>query len=114
MPAEKLTAEQTEFLIQFLHPDKIMPWSTTIDERMLATIYGVDITVYRAAREKFANRVRQTAQELLSDASFAKKVDNLPFARGSVVVGLGDSITDDIQSWLEILRDLLALRRPKD
>src|SRR5690348_9727536 len=114
MPAEKLTFEQTEFLIQFLHPEKILNWSTTIDERMLATIYGVDITVYRALREKFANRVRQAAQEFLGDAAFAKKVDKLPFAKNSVVVGLGDSITDDRQSWLEILGDLLSLRRPND
>jgi len=29
-------------------------------------------------------------------------------------VGLGDSITDDNQSWLEILRHLLAIRRGRD
>lgn len=114
MAAEKLTAEQLEYLIQFLHPEKILSWSTTIDERVLAAIYGMDVTAYRAVRERFANRVRQTAQELLADASFAAKVDKLPFGKNSVVVGLGDSITDDLQSWLEILRDLLLLRRPKD
>jgi lysophospholipase L1-like esterase len=41
-------------------------------------------------------------------------VDRLPFAPGATVVGLGDSITDDDQSWLEILRHLLAERRPRD
>ena len=32
----------------------------------------------------------------------------------TTIVGLGDSITDDYQSWLEILRHLLAERRPGD
>src|ERR1051326_8034357 len=114
MSAEKLTLEQTEYLIQFIHPEKIMPWSTTIDERVLATIYGIDVTMYRAVREKFAGRVRQAAQEFLADAAFAARVDKLPFARNSVVVGLGNSITDDRQSWLEILGDLLRIRRPND
>jgi len=45
---------------------------------------------------------------------FAAQVDRLPFRRGDVVVGLGDSITDDDQSWLEILRHLLEIRRPQD
>ena len=54
------------------------------------------------------------ASELLADADFAARVDRLPFAANSTVVGLGDSITDDLQSWLEILRHLLDLRRPAD
>ena len=29
-------------------------------------------------------------------------------------MGFGDSLTDDLQSWLEILRQVLELRRPKD
>jgi acyl-CoA thioesterase I len=30
------------------------------------------------------------------------------------VLGVGDSFTDDLQSWLEIVRHLLELRRPRD
>jgi len=114
MASEKFTAEQINFLIQFLHPAKMLPWASGLDANALAPLYGVDVHTYRAIRERFANRVRQTAQELLADASFAQRVDMLPFARGSVVVGLGDSITDDYQSWLEILSDILLLRRPQD
>jgi acyl-CoA thioesterase-1 len=112
--ANEYTAEQIEYLIRFLHPKKILGWSTTIDHHVQAAIYGVDITVYRAIRERFANRVREAAQQLLADDSFARAVDKLPFAPGAVVVGLGDSITDDYQSWFELLNDLLLLHRPQD
>jgi acyl-CoA thioesterase-1 len=30
------------------------------------------------------------------------------------VFGVGDSFTDDLQSWLEIVRHLLEERRPRD
>lgn len=114
MPDTKYTFDQIDYLIQFAHPDKILAWSTTIDAKVLAAIYGIDVTTYRAARERFALRARRAAQALLDDARLARRVDKLPFLSGSVVVGLGDSITDDHQSWLEILRDLLVLRRPND
>jgi acyl-CoA thioesterase I len=41
-------------------------------------------------------------------------VDWLPFREGDTVVGVGDSITDDLQSWLEIVRHLILERRPED
>jgi acyl-CoA thioesterase-1 len=41
-------------------------------------------------------------------------VDRLPFAAGTTVIGVGDGLTDDFQSWLEILRHMLELRRPHD
>jgi acyl-CoA thioesterase I len=46
----------------------------------------------------------------LADPEFAAKVDRLPFTSDQTVVGVGDSITDDLQGWLEILRHLLELR----
>jgi acyl-CoA thioesterase-1 len=112
--ARVFTAEQTEFLIQFLHPEKTMPWALGLDANLLAPLYGVDVPTYSAIRQQFAKRVCEAAREHLADSSFARRVDKLPFAPGSVVVGLGDSITDDYQSWLQILRELLMLRRGQD
>jgi acyl-CoA thioesterase-1 len=114
MPANKLTREQTEYLIQFIHPDKLVPWSTTVNDRVLSMIYGLDLSDYRAVRKRFSDQARTTAQKLLENADFADRLNRLPFAPKSVVVGLGDSITDDHQSWLEILRELLSLRRRQD
>jgi hypothetical protein len=57
---------------------------------------------------EFDAQARQAALGLLTDAEFAEKVAGLPFTSGQTVVG--DSITDDLQGWLEILRHLLDIR----
>lgn len=56
----------------------------------------------------------RAAALLLQNDDLARSVDRLPFAAGDVVVGLGDSITASSRSWLELLRCLLAARRPGD
>jgi acyl-CoA thioesterase-1 len=101
--------------VQFIHFDKIFAsFGTALDEETLSGLYGLDVQTYRDLLAGFEAAARQAAEELLKDADFAARVDRLPFAPGEMVVGLGDSITDDLQSWAEILRHLLELRRPDD
>jgi acyl-CoA thioesterase I len=109
-----LTLEQETFIVQFFHPEKEYPDSPGMNEAVAAALLGVDLAIYQKLKTHFSEQARQAACELLADSTFAEQVDRLPFAPGSRVVGLGDSITDDYQSWLEILRYLLAFRRPQD
>ena len=111
---EPLTREQLDFLIQFLHPEKTLANLPGVAGTDFSALFGLDAEAYRDWRANFGSRARQAAEELLADADFAGRVDRLPFAAEATVVALGDSITDDIQSWLEILRHLLDLRRPED
>jgi lysophospholipase L1-like esterase len=85
-----------------------------MNEPMAAALLGVDLATYQKLKTHFCEQARQAARELLADSAFAEQVDRLPFTPGTKVVGLGDSITDDYQSWLEILRYLLEFRRPQD
>lgn len=107
----ELSPEQRSYLIQFGHPEKSWPG---LDDTAIAPLFGVDAATYRRIRATFAASAQTAAAELLNDPAFAARVDRLPFRPGATVVGLGDSITDDDQSWLEILRHLLTLRRPQD
>lgn len=112
---EQLSPEQfLEFLIQFRHPEKIFADMPGISEATCAALLGLDVERYRRMKEKFKDHARSAAHDLLQDSTFATRVDRLPFAPGQTIVGLGDSITDDAQSWLEILRYLLDFRRGKD
>lgn len=111
---EPFTREQLVHTIQFHHPEKVLAGMPGIDDKVVAAILGTDVDTYRKIRADFAEHARESARGLLADSSFAVRVDRLPFAPGSTVVGLGDSITDDLQSWLEILRHLLDLRRPQN
>ena len=109
-----LTLEQETFIVQFFHPEKVYPDSPGMNEPMAAALLGVNLAIYQKLKTHFGEQARRAARELLADSAFAERVDRLPFAPGSRVVGLGDSITDDYQSWLEILRYLLEFRRPQD
>jgi acyl-CoA thioesterase I len=107
--------EQITHTIQFHHPEKMLVQKMLgINEANLAALLGIRVGLYRRLRNGFQRSARRAAQNLLADPAFAVLVDRLPFAPQSTVVGLGDSLTDDCQSWLEILRQLLLLRRPAD
>ena len=109
-----LTPEQMAYLLQFQHPSKILAQMPGMDEATVAHILNVAIDAYRQVRSGFVAQAREVAAELLADPAFSDRVGRLPFSPGDTVVALGDSITDDWQSWLEILRHLLDLRRPQD
>ena len=40
MPANKFTRKQIEYLIQFIHPDKLLPWSTAMDDGLHPSLAG--------------------------------------------------------------------------
>jgi acyl-CoA thioesterase I len=107
----ELSFEQLSYFIQFQHPEKTWPG---LRDSALAPLFEVDLPTYQQIKSTFAEHARQAAVDLLRDPTFAAQVDRLPFEAGAKVVGLGDSITDDLQSWLEILGYVLDLRRPHD
>src|SRR5919112_3571761 len=114
---EQPSRAEIEESMQYHHPEKTLaelPGGQKIGDELLAPFFGTDVRTYREIKGAFTERARRCARELLQDTRFARLVDRMSFEPGSTVVGLGDSITDDSQSWLEILRDLLNERRPAD
>jgi len=105
---------QVEQTVRFQHPEKLLTTVAPLDETLIATILSLEVATYRETKHQLDEQVRGAAGELLTDPAFAASVDRLPFRPGTVVVGVGDSNTDDLLSWLEILRCLLELRRPQD
>lgn len=102
-------------MVQITHPEKVYFYLPGFqDEAFLAAMYGLDVDTYRKIKSDFAAAAQGVAQELLTDGAFAAAVDRLPFRPGSLVVAIGASGTADLQSWFEILRHLLDLRRPED
>ncbi len=102
--------------MRYHHPEKTLatlPTRPEVSDEMLAPFFGTDVETYKEIKAAFAGRARRCARELLEDARFADLMDRLPFEPGTTVVGLGDSITDDLLSWFEILRHLLAEARPE-
>jgi lysophospholipase L1-like esterase len=103
-----------EKLVQYTHLEKLYGYLPGMDEELLAQLFGLGLEEYREVKGRFDANARGAALELLGEPGFAARVDRLPFREGETVVGVGDSITDDLQSWLEIVRHLLEERRPED
>lgn len=106
--------EMLEYMLQFTHLEKTLAMYPGANEATYAGLFRVDEALYHEIKERFVVRAREAAQELLAHPNFAARVDRVPFARGETVIGVGSSVTDDSQSWFEILRHIFALRRPQD
>lgn len=101
--------------VRYQHVGKVFQWMPGARETgWYAALLGTDEATVTRLRGELDAQARQAAEELLADPAVAEQVDRLPFGPGQTVVGIGDSITDDLLSWLEILRHLLQLRRPGD
>lgn len=109
-----MTTAMTERLIRFQHPEKVLGYLAGLDDKRIATLFGLDLDSYQRVRQSHEVQARRAAADLLEDPEFAEKVDRLPFAPGQRVLAVGESTTDDLLSWFEILRHLLDLRRPAD
>ncbi len=106
--------EQLESIVRFQHPEKLLFFAPQMSEAAIAAVFGVELENYREIKNRITRETRRAAEELLANSEFAKRVDRLPFQTDDVIVGIGESTTDDLQSWLEIVRNILDLRRPND
>lgn len=102
-------------LVQYIHPEKTYFWLPGVsDDVVLAGLYGLDEVGYDVIKAEYAKAARGAAGELLAEPGFAEQVDALPFEPGAVVAVIGESDTDSLQSWFEIVRHLIDLRRPEE
>lgn len=106
-------APQAVAQLQYVHLEKLYGHLPGLTESLPA-IFGVSPEEYTAIRERFDTLTRTAAQDLLADSGFADRVARLPFPHGARILAVGDSITDDLQSWAEILRHVLAIARPDE
>lgn len=106
---------QTLSLVQYIHPQKTYFWVPALaDSAVLASLYTLDLRAYEALLAEFDAAARGAAADLLADDAFAALVERLPFQPGALVAVMGESDTDSLQSWFEIVRHLVSLRRPDD
>jgi lysophospholipase L1-like esterase len=93
-----------EHLIRFEHARKRLAvtefaGAATLPEAAEAALHLTDAATLRRVRERLRARALEAAAGLPADLARSWRLDP-----GSVVVALGDSITDDAVSWAEILR----------
>ena len=107
---DALEAERTEFLIRFFHPAKLcaaLPGAATLTPADHARLYGLGLEHYREVVTDLRRRRREAVDAIVERIGVERLRDGLPFREGERVLTFGDSITDDLLSWAELLRDLL-------
>jgi acyl-CoA thioesterase-1 len=107
-------ASMGEELARSIHPEKVFAFLPGMTMANLAALYGLDEPGYAAIRDRFCAQTAAAARDLLAEPEFAGAVDRLPFAVGQTVAVIGESTTDAADSWLEILGQIIRLRRPDD
>ena len=114
MSKQKATKEEKEalekYLLQFLNLEKHFPLLPGIQNKeATADLIGLSLEELEKLRGIFRENAREAAVELLAEEEINQWVDELPFEEGDTIVGFGDSSTDDLQSWFEILRNVLDI-----
>lgn len=103
-----------EYLIQFSNIEKRFPlYQGVKDPEAVADFIGLDVDQFQKIRESFDKQVAQAAEEVLKDKEIMSRINNLPFKPNETIAVLGDSITDDRQSWFQIFCNVLNLAVPK-
>lgn len=99
--------------LQYVHLEKLYGHLPGLSDALPA-IFGMRPEEYAEVRAGLDARARRAATDLLAVAEIAGRVERLPFRRGDRILAVGDSVTDDLQSWAEILRHVLTIARPDD
>lgn len=102
-----------KYLIQFLNIEKQFPLLPGIgNEEAMAGLLGIGQKELTKLRDLFRENAKQAALELLENDEINELIDSLPFEDGDTIIAVGDSITDDLQGWFNILSQMLEISKP--
>jgi acyl-CoA thioesterase I len=90
-------------LVRYCHPAKILGTTRlpgTLDESALAALYGVSVEDYRRALAAIRREAVEGARALREDGATRSMLESVRVDR---ILAVGDSHTDDLASWAEIL-----------
>lgn len=102
--------ELLEYLVQFLNIEKQFPLLPGVDDTSaVAEFIGIDEDELNNIRANFDQNAKQAAFELLKGDLVKKQIGKLPFKKDDKIAVIGDSLTDDLQSWFPIFRHFLEI-----
>jgi acyl-CoA thioesterase I len=88
---------------------QVYPNLAVLNDEVVAGLLGCEPDHLREVRSALASVLNVACNELFASPGFEGAIRSLPFAPDDVVVTVGDSITADALSWVELL--VSALRR---
>lgn len=114
----RFSLDLIQHALRYVHPEKLysyfgLPVPKNVSG-VAARAFGVSVLLYLPARQQVEHQAREMARQLLAIPSVAAQVDRLPFRPGELVAAVGDSITDDLFSWFNLLMNMVTMRRRRD
>lgn len=114
---KKASTEEKEalekYLLQFLNIEKRFPLLPGISNtEAVAHLFGLEESELTTLRDMYAANAKEAALELLKDDEVIEWIDKLPFSSNETIIALGDSSTDDLQSWFQIFSELISIAVP--
>lgn len=101
--------------VQFFHPEKKYGFLRGGFNRAAhAALFGLREQFFASMQDAFTDKVKTAAATLCDDPIFCQAIRQWPLKPAGKVVVLGDSLTDDSQSWFAILAQAFATIRPND
>lgn len=101
--------------VQFFHPEKKYSFLRGgFSSAAHAAMFGLREQFYTSIQQVFTDRVIESAKNLCENSDYSDAIKTLPLKSGAKVVVIGDSLTDDSQSWFSIIEQSFALVRPED
>ncbi len=99
-----------KYLLQFLNIEKHFPLLPGIEnDEAIAALMGIEPEELTKLRDHFSDSAKDAALELLKEDDITDWLDELPFKKDDTIVAIGDSSTDDLQGWFEILKNILTI-----
>lgn len=101
------------YLVNFLNLEKkypLLPGAKHLEN--VASFIGLSVAELTDSRTHCDDQAEMAAQEILKDEDMLKAIEKIPFKKGQTVLAIGDSFTDDLSGWFEILRHVLEISRP--
>lgn len=102
--------EILKYLAPYLNIEKVFPLLPGIKKTShLAQIIGISEAELKEIRQNLDYNAQKAALELLKLDEVVDALDKLPFKDGDVIVVAGDTVSDDYQGWVEILRHTIEI-----
>ncbi|WP_086931972.1 SGNH/GDSL hydrolase family protein [Agarilytica rhodophyticola] len=101
-------------LIRFFHPEKrldFLPGSENVNA--LANFFGLSEQEYLDIKGEFRENVENCAKQLIEEPIVSEAISTIKLKTGDSIAVIGDSLTDDYQSWFEILKKTFQILRPE-
>ncbi len=103
-----------QYLLPFLNLSKIYPLLPGAkDSKGEAGFIGIDENEMKKLRLAYVEEAQTAADELLKDDAILEQIDKLPFKNGDHIIAIGDSMTDDLRGWFEMLKYVVETARPE-